>query len=89
LSQFKKYHPLGNLKFNYLVIFQSLKLVIFMEKLLSIPLKLNFTPNSLGCYGLISGVLLCQRNLGRSVDVGLSKGLLEIETTDKVVYLSF
>jgi len=23
-----------------------------MEKLLSIPLKLNFTPNTLGCYGL-------------------------------------
>ena len=28
LSQFKKYHPSGNLKFNYLGIFQSLKLRI-------------------------------------------------------------
>jgi len=32
LSQFKKYHPSGNLKFNYLGIFQSLKLRILMEK---------------------------------------------------------
>jgi len=32
LSEFKKYHPSGNLKFNYLVIFRSLKLRIFMEK---------------------------------------------------------
>jgi len=31
LSQFKKYHPSGNLKFNNLGIFQSLKLRIFME----------------------------------------------------------
>jgi len=51
LSQFKKYHPPGSLKFNYLVIFQSLKLRVFMEKLLLIPLKLNLTPNTLGCYG--------------------------------------
>jgi len=32
LSQLKKYHPYGNLKFNYLGIFQSLKLRILMEK---------------------------------------------------------
>jgi len=32
LSQFKKYHPSGNLKFNYLGISQSLKLCILMEK---------------------------------------------------------
>jgi len=32
LSQFKKYHPSGNLKFNYLGIFQSLKLLILMQK---------------------------------------------------------
>jgi len=31
-SQFKKYHPSGNLKFSYLGNFQSLKLCIFMEK---------------------------------------------------------
>jgi len=29
LSQFKKYHPSGNLKFNYLGIFQSLKFAYF------------------------------------------------------------
>jgi len=31
LSRFKKYHPSGNLKFNNLGIFQSLKLRILME----------------------------------------------------------
>jgi len=55
LSQFKKYHPSENLKFNNLGIFQSLKLHILMEKILPISLKLNFTPNTLGCYGLNRG----------------------------------
>jgi len=55
LSQFKKYHPSGNLEFNYLGIFRSLKLRIFMENILSISLKVNFTPNSLCCYGLSLG----------------------------------
>jgi len=32
LSHFKKYHPFGNLKFNDLGIFQSLKLRNLMEK---------------------------------------------------------
>jgi len=32
LTQFQKYHPLENLKFNYLGVFQSLKLRISMEK---------------------------------------------------------
>jgi len=32
LSQFKKYHPSGSLKFNYLGVFQSLKLSILMKK---------------------------------------------------------
>jgi len=32
LIQFKQYHPSGNLKFNNLGIFQSLKLRILMEK---------------------------------------------------------
>jgi len=32
LSEFKKYHPSGSLKFNYLGIFQSLKLRILMGK---------------------------------------------------------
>jgi len=44
LAQFKKYHPSGNLNFNYLGIFQSLKLRISMNKILSISLKQNFTP---------------------------------------------
>jgi len=52
LSQFRKYHPSGNLKFIYLDIFQSLKLHILVEKILSFSLKLNFTPNTLGGYGL-------------------------------------
>jgi len=42
LSQFyKKYHPSGNLKLNYLSIFQSLKLRILMETILSISLKIS------------------------------------------------
>jgi len=50
----KKYHPSGHLNFNNVGIFQSSKLRILMEKkFLSISLKLNFTPNTLGCYGLI------------------------------------
>jgi len=32
LSQFKKYHPSGNLKFNNLGIFRSLKLRILVKK---------------------------------------------------------
>jgi len=51
--QYKKYHPSGNLIFNLFWHFQSLKLRILMEKILSISLKLNFTPNTSGCYGLI------------------------------------
>jgi len=52
VSQFKKYHPSGNPKFANLGIFQSLKLCILMEKILPISLELNFTPDTLGCYGL-------------------------------------
>jgi len=40
------------MKFDYLDILQSLKLRILVEKNLSISLKLNFTPSTLGCYGL-------------------------------------
>jgi len=57
LSQFKKYHPSRNLKFNNLGIFQSLKLLNLIGKSLQISLKLNFTLNTLGCYGLILGDL--------------------------------
>jgi len=53
LSQFKKYHPSGNLKSKNLGIFQSLKLRNLMGKILLISLKLNLTPNTLSCYGLI------------------------------------
>jgi len=53
LSQFRKYHPSGNLKFNNLGIFQSLKFRILMEKNLLFYLKLNFTQNTMGCHGLI------------------------------------
>jgi len=52
LSKFKKYHPSENLKFNNLGLFQSLKLRNIMGKILPISLKFNFTPNTLGCYGL-------------------------------------
>jgi len=52
LSQFKKYHPSGNLKFYNLGILKSLKLRILVRKILSISVKLNFTPNTLGCKGL-------------------------------------
>jgi len=55
LSQLKKYHPSENLKFNYLGIFQSLKLRILMEKIVSIFRQLYFTPNTSRCYGLRSG----------------------------------
>jgi len=47
-SQFKKYQLSGNLQFNNLDIFQSIKLRILMEKILRISLKPNFTPSTLG-----------------------------------------
>jgi len=54
LSQFKKYHPSGNLKFYNLGILRSLKLrILVRKKILPISLELNFTPNTLGCKGLI------------------------------------
>jgi len=46
LSQFKKYHLSGILKFNNLGIFQSLKLRNLMGKILRISRKRNFTPNT-------------------------------------------
>jgi len=51
LSQFKRHHPSGNLKFNNLDIFPSLKLRNLMAKILP-SLKLNFFPNTSGFYGL-------------------------------------
>jgi len=52
LSKFKKYHSYKNLEFKNLGIFLSLKFHNLMGKIPRIPLKLNFTPNTLGCYGL-------------------------------------
>jgi len=52
LKKKKKYCPSGNLKFYNFGLFQSLKLRNLMEKILRISLTLNFTPNTLGCYGL-------------------------------------
>jgi len=49
LSPFKKYQSSGSLKANDLGIFQSLKLLNLMGKILRISLKLNFTPNTSGC----------------------------------------
>jgi len=48
LSQFREYHPSGNLKFYNLGIFQSLKLRILVKKIIPISLNLHFTPNTLG-----------------------------------------
>jgi len=52
LPQFDRYPTCGNLKFNNLGISQSLTLRIFMERILLISFKLNFTPNTFGGYGL-------------------------------------
>jgi len=57
LSQSKKYHPSEDLKFNNLGNFQSLKFPILMKKILPISLKLNFTPNTVGSYGLTLNLL--------------------------------
>jgi len=52
LSLFKKYHPTENLTFNNLGIFLCLKLRNLMGKILRISFKLNYSSNTLGCYGL-------------------------------------
>jgi len=53
LSQFKKkYQPSSNLKINNLSISQRLKLRNVMENIVRISLKLNFSLNTSGCYGL-------------------------------------
>ena len=46
----KNIAPSGKLECDYFSIFQSSKVCILQEKLLSISLKLNFTPHTLGCY---------------------------------------
>jgi len=81
LSQFKKYHPPANLKFYNLGIFQSLKLRILVEKILLFSHKLNFTPNTLGCYGL-SIINFIPNTLGfyvlNNVLISISTHVLEI-----------
>jgi len=52
LSKFKKYYSSENPKCNNLGILQSLKLCNLMGKIIRIYLKLNFSPNTLGSYGL-------------------------------------
>jgi len=50
----KEISPSGNQKFYNLGIFQSLEFRISMKKFAQISLKLNVTPNVLGCNGLMS-----------------------------------
>jgi len=51
-SPFKKYNPSCNLKFNYLGrLFPKLKIVYSRKRIVSLSLKLNFTPNTSGFYG--------------------------------------
>jgi len=54
--QFKNYQTFANLKFKKIGIFQSLKLRILGGKFLLISLKLNLTPNTVGCYSLSNAV---------------------------------
>jgi len=68
LSQFKKYHSSGNLKFDNLGISQTLKLRILVENILSISLKLNFTPNTFGCYGLSKVLISSLRSVQSNPD---------------------
>jgi len=51
------------MKFNNSGIFQSLKLGILVEKIFPISLKLNFTPITSGCYGLINININCLKKL--------------------------
>jgi len=46
LSQFKKYHPSGNLKFNKVRISQTLQLRNLMGEILQISFETNFSPNT-------------------------------------------
>jgi len=38
-------------------VFSKLEIAYFDGKILSISLKLNFAPNTLGCYGLILSII--------------------------------
>jgi len=74
LSKFEKDHPSGNLIFNNLDIFKSLKLRNLMGKIFRIYLKLNFTPNTLGWYEIYyKGQQLLQIKLGEKINQNLHK----------------
>jgi len=53
MSPFQKYHPPGNLKFNYSGIFQILKLRILKEKILSLSLKQKFHSKYFGLLSIL------------------------------------
>jgi len=57
LSEFKKYHLSGNLKFKNSGIFQSLELRISMKNKLSISPMRNFSSDTLGGLWLINSSL--------------------------------
>jgi len=94
LSKLKKYHPSGNSNFDNLGIFQSLYVRNLMGKILQISLKLNFTPNALGCYGLTLKRLIERRrfsvddqsplsnNAGKSTHFRLESGRRQIRTIE-------
>jgi len=67
LSTLKKYHPSWNLKFNNLGISKSLMFRILMGTIVPISLKLNFTPNTLDCYGLKRSLKKVRPKCTRSV----------------------
>ena len=52
LLKFRKHNPSEILKFNNFGIFQSLKFRVLIKTILPISLRLYFTLNALGCYGL-------------------------------------
>jgi len=59
LLQFKKCLPSENPKLNSLGILRTLKLRNLVGEILPISLKLNFTPSTLGCNGLIELSQVC------------------------------
>jgi len=86
LSQFKKYHPSGNLKFNNLRIFQSLKLRNLIGKILRISLKLNFNPNTLFCFGLRSLILAISQKKISSEIPSFELILLRLRVGDFLIF---
>ena len=74
LSQLKKYPPSWNLKFSNLRILKGLKLRILVKKIVPVSLKLNFTPNTLGCKELTArSDFLCRDSLSMKIAANLRK----------------